>query len=165
VIAEQNRLRERERADQIDKIAIRFDGSKVKSLGTDEEVRCVVTNGSRRPIRYVACRLEAFQIGGGRFSELANVAGEFRPVAPASVVRQPQQSDTFPPSGAKFRPLVLGGPLRILRAVHVAGFTWNLPVRLTHPAFLTTLRFTDDAGLHWEIDGDLHLHMLAERDR
>jgi hypothetical protein len=25
------------------------------------------------------------------------------------------------------------------------------------------VRFTDDAGLHWEIDHDLHLEKLAER--
>jgi hypothetical protein len=27
-----------------------------------------------------------------------------------------------------------------------------------------TLRFTDDAGLHWQIDHDLHLRKLDNRD-
>ena len=33
----------------------------------------------------------------------------------------------------------------------------------THQGIFT-LRFNDDAGLHWEIDNDLHLRPLDNRD-
>lgn len=34
----------------------------------------------------------------------------------------------------------------------------------SRPWLWVTLRFTDDAGLHWQIDEDLHLEKLANRD-
>ena len=33
-----------------------------------------------------------------------------------------------------------------------------------HPKARITARFTDDAGLHWQIDPDLHLEKLNSRD-
>jgi hypothetical protein len=51
----------------------------------------------------------------------------------------------------------------VLRAGQKAAFVWGFTVAL-YPSFLLWLRFTDDAGLHWEITTDLHLEKLTKRD-
>lgn len=43
-------------------------------------------------------------------------------------------------------------------AVFIWGFTTAL-----YPCLISWVRFTDDAGLHWEIDTSLHLVKLAKR--
>jgi hypothetical protein len=51
----------------------------------------------------------------------------------------------------------------VLRAGRQAGFVWALTAE-QYPQVIPWLRFTDDAGLHWEIGVDLHLEKLASRD-
>ncbi len=53
--------------------------------------------------------------------------------------------------------------MRVLRSGHTAGFVWTFTLA-RYPEIVPTARFTDDAGLHWQIDADLHLEKLAERD-
>jgi hypothetical protein len=53
--------------------------------------------------------------------------------------------------------------LTVVRAGHTAAFIWPFTIaRYPNPQFTT--RFTDDAGLHWQIDNDLHLKKLDNRD-
>ena len=58
-------------------------------------------------------------------------------------------------------PQSLGGVKSLLRADHKAGFAFSWSAATTYPA---CVRFTDDAGLHWEIDKDLHLRKFDHRD-
>lgn len=51
--------------------------------------------------------------------------------------------------------------IRLLRRYETWAFVF--PVKSDSQAILT-LRFTDDAGLHWQVDDDLHLEQRAERD-
>ena len=51
----------------------------------------------------------------------------------------------------------------VLRAGHTAGFVWSFTAA-QYPRLLAWIRFTDDAGLHWEIDTALHLEKLKRRD-
>ena len=43
------------------------------------------------------------------------------------------------------------------------GFKFPFPVE-DHPDALVKVRFTDDAGLQWEIGHDMHLEKLENRD-
>ena len=52
-------------------------------------------------------------------------------------------------------PLILAG--------ETGAFLFPVGVRLNRDA-RTAVRFTDDAGLHWQIDHDLHLEKLDNRD-
>jgi hypothetical protein len=51
----------------------------------------------------------------------------------------------------------------VLRAGETATFVWSFTTA-KWPRILPLVRFTDDAGLHWEIDNSLHLKKLAKRD-
>jgi len=53
--------------------------------------------------------------------------------------------------------------VHILRAGGKAGFAFPFAVA-EYPQPQYWVRFTDDAGLHWQIDPDLHLEKLANRD-
>jgi hypothetical protein len=67
MIAEQNRLREREQADQVDVSTRAVDGAQAGVLPEDngEPVHMVaVTNRSRRPIRDVTAKLDARHADG-----------------------------------------------------------------------------------------------------
>lgn len=50
--------------------------------------------------------------------------------------------------------------IRLLRKHQACAFVF--PVDTNSQAILT-LRFTDDAGLHWQVDDDLHLEQLFTR--
>ncbi len=50
----------------------------------------------------------------------------------------------------------------VLRAGHKAAFVWGFTAA-RYPRVITWVRFTDDAGLHWEIDTGLHLKKLDHR--
>jgi hypothetical protein len=51
----------------------------------------------------------------------------------------------------------------VLRAGHKGAFVWSFTLA-KYPDLLYWVRFTDDAGLHWEIDTDLHLKRLPARE-
>jgi hypothetical protein len=53
--------------------------------------------------------------------------------------------------------------MRLVRAGERVGFIFIYDVS-QYPDARFTARFTDDAGLHWQIDEDLHLEKLANRD-
>jgi hypothetical protein len=69
-------------------------------------------------------------------------------------------------STAQGQAFVLGersGTKPVLRADQTAVFVWSFTAAL-YPRFISWVRFTDDAGLHWEIDISLHLKKLDFRD-
>jgi hypothetical protein len=156
VIADQTRLQERQQADQVDVTGRPTDGARATVLPPDkgEPVHMVVVaNGSTRPIREVACKIEAIQADSSiRHDKLADVYGLMMPYA----LGPGAQAETF----------VFGertGTIPVLRAGQKAAFVWGFTVAL-YPRFVLWLRFADDAGLHWEITTDLHLEKLAKRD-
>ena len=108
-----------------------------------------VHNESRRPIRDVVCRIQPhpaqdFDWGATVVTQLPDATAQS---ASVPVFREPKLSDRVP----------------LIRAGSRFGFQTPLPVA-DHGAAWIKVRFTDDAGLHWEIDSDLHLAKLASRD-
>jgi hypothetical protein len=53
--------------------------------------------------------------------------------------------------------------LDLMRPGTPFGFKFGFGQR-DHPESQVSARFTDDAGLHWQIDNDLHLAKLDNRD-
>jgi hypothetical protein len=52
----------------------------------------------------------------------------------------------------------------VIKAGASGGFIWSSGDKPDLQGSQFWVRFTDDAGLHWEIDNDLHLEKLPERD-
>jgi hypothetical protein len=100
--------------------------------------RADVTNESGRPVRNVIAMLQTQQ-GGDLY--------------PARNVGQIVERMMFKPAH--------DGKFRLLRRYETWAFIF--PVESDSQAILT-LRFTDDAGLHWQLDNDLHLAQLDSRD-
>jgi hypothetical protein len=103
-----------------------------------------VRNDSARPIRNVACQIEA---------------------EPGGALQAAQQVGLFVSysSGAGGLPLSDGTHMPLVRAGQTAGFVFGVDDK-QHPGARITARFTDDAGLPWQIDPDLHLKKLDDRD-
>ena len=118
----------------------------------------VVSNGSRRPVSNVACKIGGWSDTGSIFqnapreSEFAVLTGRMTDPAP-SVTREPET------------PVEAGGtePKMLPGEKYLFVFEIN-----SHRALLLTpvvaVRFTDDAGLHWQIDRDQHLEQVIDRD-
>jgi hypothetical protein len=151
VIARQTRQLERAQADAID-----FSWRPSAPLGQTAEAQKeeiwmgVVHNGSRRPIRDVVCRIEpgpaqGFDLGAQGVGELVDVG--MGSGASMPVFASPKLGDRVP----------------LIRRDAIYGFKTEIPVK-GHGVARMKVRFTDDAGLHWEIDPDLHLEKLAKRD-
>lgn len=162
VIRSQALILERQQANKIDVTANSIDGAAAKVLPEEsgEPVHIVmVANGSERPIRHVVVKLVAIQTDRSiRHERLAHVYGEM--VTYADGVSLGQNS------GATAETFVFqanADTMPVLRAGHTAGFVWAFTLA-RYPEIVPTVRFTDDAGLHWQIDADLHLEKLAERD-
>jgi hypothetical protein len=101
-----------------------------------------ITNSSRRPIREVAARIEP------------------QPGTPLVAPWQLRLASTDQPAGG----YVPGTGVPVLRKSVTVGFVFIKPFR-QHPQARILVRFTDDAGLHWQIDENLHLSRLGdERD-
>lgn len=107
----------------------------------------VVTNGSDRPIRNVACRIRhiagSHLISGARIGELV----------PMPAVQ----------GGRSFQDLTPEPQAALMRIKQTCGFAFGVRVN-DHPIAQVIVRFTDDVGLHWELDQDLHLKKLNNRD-
>jgi hypothetical protein len=105
-----------------------------------------VRNRSRRPIRRVACRADN---------------GVDRTLIPAGTVGQ--LLVTSPNSGPVFIDSVHSPYVPLIRAGDRYAFAFPLG-QSQNPECRFILRFTDDAGLHWQVDHELHLEKLARRD-
>jgi hypothetical protein len=56
-----------------------------------------------------------------------------------------------------------GAQIPLIRAGEAASFVFTAGTE-EHPKAQVTARLTDDAGLHWQVDPDLHLEKLGDRD-
>jgi hypothetical protein len=113
-----------------------------------------VANDSRRPIRNIACRIEASH---GACLETARLAGLYTTVPgltfSTGASRPPSQM--LDPTETSILPL--------MRAGESGSFIFAVGTK-QYPDARMTVRFTDDAWLHWQIDPDLHLEKLNNRD-
>jgi hypothetical protein len=155
VIADQNRVQEREQANLVDVSHRPIDSDLAQVLQTDKSEpvhMVVVSNGSRRPIREVTVKAELIREYPDRCirDELAYGWGRLEVAL-----------DTK--SGQVFFPGEPSSTMPVLRAGETAGFVWDFTTAMWE-LLISSVRFTDDAGLHWEIDGTLHLEKLAEHD-
>ena len=105
----------------------------------------VVTNESRRPIRDVACKY------GDNIAVVVGRLVDQQPDAPGNPSRLVDWLN---------RP-----EAEVIRAGETYGFAFELK---SNQVLLIDGRgegrFTDDVGLHWQLDGDLHLEQLTNRD-
>jgi hypothetical protein len=118
----------------------------------------VVSNESHRSIRDVKCRwgapldddtLEIF--GRPSYSSYSVVVGRL----------------ANPEPGAQREELGLlegGDHATLIRARQRYGFVFEIPIQQILIGDGILARFTDDAGLHWQIDHDMHLKKLDNRD-
>jgi cell division protein FtsB len=121
----------------------------------------IVTNGSHRPISKVVCRIggapdadDLFPQEAGRESNLAVLVGRL----PVSETVDGRSSGEIihpgePRRDMRIRPGEIRGFVFEINAHRVLGF---------EP--LVAVRFTDDGGLHWQIDIDQHLQQIPDRD-
>jgi hypothetical protein len=56
-----------------------------------------------------------------------------------------------------------GSAVTLIRAGDRFGFLLRFDLE-AHADVRLAVRFTDDTGLHWQIDQDLHLQQLSNRD-
>jgi hypothetical protein len=105
----------------------------------------VVSNESRRPIQNVACRY-------GRLSPV--VVGRL-------VVRQTGARGGSSSSLIDWLPR---SSARVIRAGETYGFAFELKANRVLIGEAGKAWFTDDAGLHWHLDENLHLKQLPNRE-
>ena len=156
VIADQASVLGRQQADRIDVAYRTIGGAAARVLPPESEelVHLVaVTNGSSRPIRNVSCKIEACPVGASvAHDRLAACVGEFVDMRLGSdaVVDQFVRGENT-------------DHMSVLRSGQKGTFVF--PFTTDHyPRPRFTVRFTDDAGLDWQIDHDLHLTKLDGRD-
>ena len=112
-----------------------------------------VANRSPRPIRNVTGRIEAQPGASLQGAALADVYADLRP-SPLTVPSAATRALIDPPERPDI-PLIRAGEIGAL--IFPVGADRNPDARMA-------VRFTDDAGLHWQIDRDLHLEKLNNRD-
>jgi hypothetical protein len=105
----------------------------------------LVLNGSPRPIRNATCHIKLASGAGSTYK------ADF-------VSRYVETAD-----GRRLREQDEGSQVVLARAGETWAFNFQHEFRGYSDARMT-LRFTDDAGLHWQIDHDLHLQKLDNRD-
>jgi hypothetical protein len=153
-LKDQTRVQEREQANQIDVDWQNLDPSawlrQSWKAGANIDKMLVVADNSKRPIHSVACKLQRSATSGDQEPRrLADAVSELGPSTPE------HQEATFKP----------GGPsLAVIKAGASGGFIWSSGDMPDSQGSQFWVRFTDDAGLHWEIDTDLHLEKLPKRD-
>jgi hypothetical protein len=155
-LEDQTRIQEREQANLVDVSARNIGGAEVQMLppGNVELVHMiVVANGSKRPVRYVSAQIDAIQAATNSHHEkLADAWGALQPFALGMAAQ-----------GEAFVFVERTGKAQVLRAGEKIGFVWAFPSR-EYPRITFKVRFTDDAGLEWEIDNILHLVRVISRD-
>ncbi len=111
-----------------------------------------VFNSSNRPISSVACKLQS-----------PTSDREREPMWPAGAAFW---VDSSPPHHKKVGTFTWEGKptIPMIKPGTRGGFIWTLGPERYPEAVRFYVRFTDDAGLHWEISSGLHLEKLAERD-
>lgn len=116
------------------------------SVEGTQETFVKITNNSRRPLRGVDCRIVSERDGG--LVALPARAGEMQEK------KLLKGSDWVLPKNG----VAPGEWCNVLRAGGQAGFLMPEPPGLGQMALV---RFTDDAGLRWQLDNELHLERLV----
>lgn len=146
-LREHHLLLERQQADKVDLIRDYGDSPPATYSAPGRVWMAVVTNNSERPIRDVASRIQLVQgsplLGGARIGEL---------------IPNPTLQ-----GGRAFQDRSTENKVAIIRINHCYGFVFGVSAD-EHPIAQVTTRFTDDAGLHWQLDQDLHLKRLDDRN-
>lgn len=101
-------------------------------------------------------RVYALAAAPGNHPQQASLAAVYADLRPSSLAARTEATRALidPPE----RPTI---PL--VRADETGGLVFPVGTTL-NPDARMTVRFTDDAGLHWQIDHDLHLEKLDNRD-
>jgi hypothetical protein len=110
-----------------------------------------IENDSRRPVRDVACRIES------------EPGDSLQPTAQAGFWVEAAGVGNVRFSAPSFLGLSEGTNIPLVRVGETAVFAFAVDTS-EHPKARVTARFTDDTGLHWQIDPDLHLEKLDNRD-
>jgi hypothetical protein len=146
---------ERQQANEITLTRRGFSGAvpRLRSSAGGDVHMAVVENESRRPVRHVVCRISP-GVPGDLMHEAAMVGWMVnRP--PGLMPQRDPQYDVLEGQAQDTK-------VSLIRAGDRAAFVFAYEVS-QYPG-LMTLRFTDDARLHWQIDPDLHLQKLDSRD-
>jgi len=142
-------IRELRRGAALEEALLREQAGAVDLAWTTDSARetfVKVTNNSRRPIRGVDCRVVLTANGG--VIALPSRAGEMQE---KKVLKG---SDWILPKDG----VAPGEWCNVLRAGGQAGFVMPAP---PGPGQRALVRFIDDAGLHWQLDNELHLERFA----
>lgn len=107
-------------------------------------------NDSNRPIRDVAARLQPAP--GEDWQPAVRVAWVPESASPFAVVNPNVWVEGTDASSAL-----------VIRSQHTCALRFDLTPS-DKPEARTAVRFTDDAGLYWQIDHNLHLQKLEQRD-
>lgn len=111
-----------------------------------------VLNRSGRPIRGVACRIKPAADEPTQEPHSVGLLADWK--LGGEVARRIMVDPAAP---GKDRSALL------VRAGLTVSFAFGIG-RQEFPDAKAVARFTDDAGLHWQLDQDLHLHRLPQRD-
>lgn len=142
---------------QAEEIDVRWSSIRRAAPGSSKDATRMVhmaevVNSSRRPIRNVACRIEP-EPGGSM--QAAVQVGSGHAIGPAIAV-----AGSVGPR--KFLNLSDGSHILLMRTGEEVSFVFETGIE-EYPKAQVTARFTDDAGLHWQINPDLHLEKLDDR--
>ena len=138
---------ERQQADKVNLTRDHSDATPASYSAPGQVWMAVITNDSERPIRDAASRIQLIQ--GGPLLSGARI-GELIPMVTAQ-------------GGRVFQDRSIENKVAVIRSSHSYGFAFSAGVD-EHPAAQVTVRFTDDVGLHWQLDQDLHLKKLDNRN-
>jgi hypothetical protein len=147
-IARQTRQLERQQADQID-VMLHADDAvppAASQAKNNPNWMVYVTNGSRRPIRDITSTMvpapDMDSIAAIMVASVLTVSvGDSKPASAIYKIEVPA--------------------IVLLRAGMSLGLVF--PARVSeYPKPCFTIEFSDDAGLRWQIDSDLHLQKLSE---
>jgi hypothetical protein len=147
-IGRQTRQLERQQADQID-VMLHGDDAVPPAVGqakNNPNWMVYITNNSRRPIRDItATMMPEIGMDSVEATQIANIVtvtiGDSKPVSAIYKVILPA--------------------VTLLRAGKAAGLVFACRIS-DYPKPRFAVEFTDDAGLRWQIDTDLHLQKAGE---
>jgi hypothetical protein len=146
-LREHRLLVERQQANKVNITRDRSDSTPATYSATGQVWMAVITNDSERPIRDVASRIQLVQggplLGDARIGQLI----------PMPAVQ----------GGRAFQDRSAENKVVIIRINHSYGFAFSVGSD-EYPMAQVTARFTDDVGLHWQLDQDLHLKKLDDRN-
>jgi len=124
----------------------------IRSEGGPDVHMALAGNQSPRPISNVVCGIASSPLDVPRPAYMVGRITKHlpMPLSPPQLAQEwltDQRKDTR---------------VSLLRAGETAGFVF--PDEISNHPGIMTLRFTDEAGLHWQIDHDQHLQKLDSRD-